>query len=639
MKKISLLLSALLVLSSGLQAQRTCAAVEHLTQQLANDPTLAQRMHEIEEHTENFVRNNPKGTRAVITIPVVIHIVYKTTAENITDAQALSQIDVLNKDFRKLNADASSVPAVWSGLAADFEINFCMAQRTPTGAATTGIERRSTTVTSFGTNNGMKSYAQGGLDAWDATKYLNLWCCNIGGGILGYAQFPGGAASTDGVVIDYRYFGLSAASSAPYNKGRTGTHEVGHWLNLRHIWGDDGTACTGSDQVTDTPNQAGENYGVPTFPKTDACTSASPGVMFMNYMDYTDDLGMYMFTAGQKARAQALFATGGSRVGLVTSNGCTPPTTSTCATPTGVAVASITNTGATVSWAAVSGATSYQVLVGANTYTSATTSYTLSGLTACTPYSVTVKAVCGTTATSAASTAASFTTTGCTTPTCTSTYETNNTAATSKTIAINTNITSQIQSSGDIDWYSVTTTTAAPKVKITLTTLPLDYDVYLYASNGTTLRGSSVNSGTTSETIIYNTPKSGATYKIKVIGYNGVSSTSACYTLRASTQAANWRLGQDEGADGIKQLMEDMTVYPNPTDGIANLHFNVVEEDMNVNLAIIDQTGRIISTSAHTVTKSATDVELNFSDLSNGIYFLQVQNGDNVQIQKIVVAK
>ena len=142
--------------------------------------------------------------------------------------------------------------------------------------------------------------------------------CQLGGGLLGYAQFPGGPAATDGVVILHSGFGTSGTAAAPFNLGRTATHEIGHWLNLRHIWGDDGTGCSGSDFVADTPNQGGPNYGTPTFPKV-SCGNAPNGDMFMNYMDYVDDAAMVMFTAGQVTRMQA------SLDGLRSSIGTTIP--------------------------------------------------------------------------------------------------------------------------------------------------------------------------------------------------------------------------------------------------------------------------------------------------------------------------
>ncbi|WP_139925467.1 GEVED domain-containing protein [Hymenobacter sp. DG01] len=320
-------------LTTEAQTVRQCATMENLAAQLAADPGLAQRLAGIEGQTQEFAsRSLARRATAAITIPVVVHVLYNTTAQNISDAQIQSQLDVLNEDFSKTNADVSKTPAAFAGLAADPNLQFVLAKRTPSGAATTGIERKSTTKTSWGTDDAMKKASTGGLDAWDSGKYLNLWVCNLSGGVLGYAQFPGGPASTDGVVILTSAFGRGGSSSAPFNLGRTATHEVGHWLNLRHIWGD---ASCGNDLVADTPTQQTSNYGCPSFPKV-TCTNGPNGDMFMNYMDYVDDACMYMFSTGQSTRMNALFATGGARASLVSSNGATAPggTTPTPTTPT-----------------------------------------------------------------------------------------------------------------------------------------------------------------------------------------------------------------------------------------------------------------------------------------------------------------
>ncbi|WP_201743841.1 GEVED domain-containing protein [Hymenobacter busanensis] len=286
---------------------------------------MAARRAAIEAQTAAYQANPEtaqRGTAITVTIPVVVHVLYNTAAQNISDAQIQSQIAVLNEDYHKLNADYTKTPAAFAGLVADVGVQFVLAKQTPTGAATTGIERKQTTKTSWGTDDAMKRASTGGLDAWNSSKYLNLWVCNLSGGVLGYAQFPGGAAATDGVVILTSAFGKGGSASAPFNLGRTGTHEVGHWLNLNHIWGDDGTACTGTDNVSDTPNQADENYGTPSYPQS-SCSNTSD--MFMNYMDYVDDAAMYMFSTGQSSRMNALFATGGARAGLLTSVGGTAP--------------------------------------------------------------------------------------------------------------------------------------------------------------------------------------------------------------------------------------------------------------------------------------------------------------------------
>jgi hypothetical protein len=254
-----------------------------------------------------------KTLRKLITIPTVVHVVYKRPAENISDAQVKSQITVLNKDFRASNPDKSKVPQVWKSLVADANVQFALAKKDPKGKATTGITRTKTTRDSFGTGNAVKKKAQGGADAWPSDRYLNIWVCNLADSLLGYAQFPGGPAATDGIVILYTAFGTSGAAATPFNLGRTATHEIGHWLNLRHVWGDRND-CGGTDYCTDTPNQQLPNTGKPTFPHM-TCNNGPNGDMFMNYMDYVDDDSMFMFTATQVARMNATLAGPRKKIG------------------------------------------------------------------------------------------------------------------------------------------------------------------------------------------------------------------------------------------------------------------------------------------------------------------------------------
>ncbi len=318
MKHIYLLLFAITFAISGTFAQRNCGTMDHLHDLEELDPSLRERMEKIENHTRVILDHDLSDASRdteIITIPVVVHVLYRVASENISDAQILSQIEVLNEDFRRLNSDASQTLSQFQGVAADSEVEFCMASIAPNGTSTNGITRTSTTKTTFGTNNSVKFAAQGGKDAWPTGQYLNIWVCNIGGGILGYAQFPGGAASTDGVVVDYRYIGTTGTATAPFNLGRTATHEVGHWLNLRHIWGDGG--CTVDDFVADTPTSSSANYGCSL--NTVKCSTLD---MVQNYMDYTDDACMNIYTAGQKARMRALFAPGGARASLLSSTAC-----------------------------------------------------------------------------------------------------------------------------------------------------------------------------------------------------------------------------------------------------------------------------------------------------------------------------
>jgi hypothetical protein len=283
-------------------SQRVCAAVEVLESQLAADPKLRARMASIEDHTRAFIaRGDLKVTAGTLQIPVIVNVIYRTASENISLAQIQSQIDVLNEDFNASNSDVNKTPSAFSGVVGDFDIQFVLA----------GVVRKASNKKSWPLSDAMKSSKQGGINPTNPTENLNIWVVNYlsQGKYLGFAQFPGGDPATDGVVIGHNFFGRTGVVSAPYNLGRTATHEVGHWMNLRHIWGD---ATCGNDLVSDTPLHNTYNFGCPTYPHLSTC-SGSPVEMTMNYMDYTDDPCMFMFTQGQKARSLAVFAAGGPR--------------------------------------------------------------------------------------------------------------------------------------------------------------------------------------------------------------------------------------------------------------------------------------------------------------------------------------
>ena len=298
---------------------------------LKKDPEYKQKRVEIEKFTQSDIKkqSTPTFRRRIIRIPVVVHVIYNTPEQNISDEQIRSQIDVLNHDFRKLNTDINLIHPPFQSNAADAFIEFQLAARDSNSNPTTGITRTQTNIEEFTydeeTNEQpIKFSSQGGKDAWPRDIYLNIWVGKLAHGLLGYAQFPGGPAETDGVAITYQGFGTIGTAKSPYNKGRTSTHEIGHWLNLNHIWGDDKGGCTRSDNVADTPNQADSNFGSPTFPHI-TCNNGPNGDMFMNYMDYTDDASMYMFTKGQVARMHA--AIRGPRSSLMDSEGTIPPDT------------------------------------------------------------------------------------------------------------------------------------------------------------------------------------------------------------------------------------------------------------------------------------------------------------------------
>jgi hypothetical protein len=312
--------------------QQTCRSFDYRTQQLKADPSLAASVAAIEEFTARQIKERPvivtggtSGTSsgassgnaapALITIPVVVHILYNSPAENISDAQVQSQIAVLNTDYQKQNADTAEIPSYYRSLAANCGFRFGLAQLDTNGEATTGIIRKHTGVQSFTINDGIKSSVTGGDDGWDRDRYLNIWVGNLTGGVLGYSSMPGGPKATDGIVVLYTAFGTNGTATAPFNRGRTTTHEVGHWLNMIHTWGDD--SC-GTDEVADTPPQEGPTYGDPGGIIV-SCGNAPYGNLYMDYMDFTDDIGMHLFTSGQRDRMRTMFAPGGFRYALLSS--------------------------------------------------------------------------------------------------------------------------------------------------------------------------------------------------------------------------------------------------------------------------------------------------------------------------------
>lgn len=316
--------------------KKRCGTTEHQNEQLKKHPNLQSIIAEDEKANQQWIaahwgENKKQGfnkPQPYITIPVVVHVVWHNPAENISDAQIQSQITALNEDFRLSNTD--SLPAIhpfWP-YTADAQIEFCLAKRDPNGNPTNGITRTNSQITMFTTDNMIKHNVSGGKDNWPPTQYLNIWVGNLDDntGILGYASFPSSLGinpSNDGVVIDYKAFGFIGTATAPNNFGRTGVHEIGHWLNLEHIWGN---SICGDDFVTDTEIAEEDNYGCPPFPwnANSTCGSSQYGEMYMNYMDYVDDNCMNMFTYGQALRMNATL--NGKRVGLFYSQGCKAPT-------------------------------------------------------------------------------------------------------------------------------------------------------------------------------------------------------------------------------------------------------------------------------------------------------------------------
>ena len=578
-----------------MNAQRNCGTDEYLEQQIQQDPSMLQRMEQIENLTKQYLQSGVNMRADVITIPVVVHVVYRTNSEYMTMARVLSQIAVLNEDFRKMNADASKFRAIFGPINADVQIEFCLATRDPNGNSTNGVTYTSTNKRSFSYNNdGIKFTSSGGHDAWPADQYLNIWVGNLSNGLLGYAQFPGGPASTDGVVIHYGAFGSIedkpsneswAMYTNQYDLGRTATHEVGHWLNLRHIWGDGG--CSADDFIGDTPLAGNSNGGCPS-PSTNSCTTSNDlPDMWENYMDYSYDKCMYAFTNGQSSRMRALFAPGGSRASLLNSAGCGGSSTPTCATPTGLGANSITNNSATLTWTAVSSATSYTLNINGFTTNvpQGTTSYNATGLTTCTDYSFTVVANCDGTS-SSPSAAYAFKTTGCTTePPTTCAAPTN-----LQTTPINPKKTR-------LSWDAVAGA--------------VGYEV--------SIGGSTVYSSNTQ----LNVNTGDGAWSVRTDCGNGLFSAYAQSSTNARTSFV---------------LSESFKIYPNPASHEVIIEFGNIEVPA-LNVILTDVLGRTVKQQLDINSENGYTF-FDIQDLTDGIYFIQITDGEKLlKSSRVIVSK
>ena len=299
MRKILLALIAFIFsfIANSQNADR-CGSNEAIKQQMIADPVYAKKVEALLKNKGNYSRSNKgsdqKGkppTSTAITIPVVVHVVYNTAAQNISDTQVQSQIDVLNADFSASNSDYNNYDAGYGSVKGDLDISFCLVQ----------VIHKQTKTKSFGANDNMKYSTKGGSDAVDPMHVFNIWVCDLGKKLLGYAYYPGISPEKFGVVCHVNAFGKGSSYNlfADYDLGRTTTHEVGHCFGLAHIWGD---ANCGSDEVDDTPLHNAANFGCPGEGHLSTCTG-TPLEMWMNYMDYTDDRCMYFFSDGQASRA------------------------------------------------------------------------------------------------------------------------------------------------------------------------------------------------------------------------------------------------------------------------------------------------------------------------------------------------
>jgi hypothetical protein len=342
------------------QAQEKCATVPYnkqIMEKLGVPESTQQFEQWLQQKINQRKSNQKKGTEnlkmfsasdATYKIPVVVHVIHMGEPvgmeSNLSEARILSQLEALNKDFNRINEDKVKTPASFESVAGSLNIEFVLAKSAPNGQPTTGIVRvdggkrknapqvsnRCWNVNTENSELKAKSY-------WPSEDYLNIWVSRLCNDYIGLAQYPvsdleglegykDGLALTDGVVIDYSAFGIGSEDPS-YNLGRSTTHEVGHFLGLRHTWGDENN-CTGSDYVSDTPNQAGSSLDycpAPFTVKTDDCSTSAPGVMYQNYMDYTDDACMNLFTKGQVERMQVILENSPRRASLLNSAGLLLP--------------------------------------------------------------------------------------------------------------------------------------------------------------------------------------------------------------------------------------------------------------------------------------------------------------------------
>jgi len=316
---------SLLLLSIQSFSQKKCGTAIYFKNEINKNPEYKIQQQAIEDYTNRYLNTANVSNQfringeTVIKIPVVVHVLYHTQNQKISDDIIRNQIKILNRDFRRRNPDTVLTPLTFRNIAADCEIEFQLATSDPRQFSTTGIIKKYTPVNTWESTDKMKFDSEMGSDAWDSKKYLNIWVCSMGG-LAGYSTLPGGDPKKDGVVVDFGSFNANLSGS-DYNMGRTAVHEVGHWLNLKHIWGD--SDC-GDDGISDTPKQEIYTVGCPTGVRI-SCNNGAAGNMYMNYMDFTNDACMNMFSIGQKTRMRSLFAAGGVRESMLSSTGLSAP--------------------------------------------------------------------------------------------------------------------------------------------------------------------------------------------------------------------------------------------------------------------------------------------------------------------------
>lgn len=561
---------------------------------MASDPEFKARQEQIQTQAQQWAAQNSVSRKSgnentlsapQIVIPVVVHVLYHLAAQNISDAQVQSQIDALNRDYRRLNADAVNTPPIFQGVAADCEIEFCLAKRDPNGNLTNGITHTYTSIDTFNTTQmtpryyGQARTTPNGVAAWNTTQYLNIWVCNLWGGILGVSSFAASAgAPDDGVLVRYNLFGTIGTVVAPWTEGGITTHEVGHYLNLLHTFNNGANtlncANVADDGFTDTPTQLFPTYGCPVPLSVNSCIDSpvdQPN-MTMNFMDYSDDACVNMFTLQQKMQMLACFAPGGPRVSLKTSLGCLIP-------PCGFDASEPNETQAAAK------------LIPAASFVLDPSQPIQAKSANLNPF------ICQ-------------------------------------------NGIPASAGPGDVDWFTFSNMPIYPDVKVKIYNLPFDYDLKLYNPAGTQI-GSSTRSGTNVDSIIFH-PCFGAvgSYFIKVYGYNYNFSGSQNYSLKVTLSSVSYSCHTPFRMDSTamsQNTSDNLLVYPNPASNSITLE-NKFDRDDHITLKLRDVNGKVVldgdkeeAVSAGTFVK-----EINIEALAPGIYFLFIETDGGQFVRKIV---
>lgn len=624
---------------------RNCPSQELLQKQLKNNPELLKSRQELENATQilndkYLMKGNKEASSSqrtgVITIPVVFHIIHNGEAvgngRNISDAQILSQLQVLNEDFRKLNANSANTPIPFKPFSADCEIEFCLALQDPQGLPAIGIQRFNGMQESFDINQ-MENLKT--MLAWDPNRYLNIYSADITaiGGAIGFATFPVlPVPLNDGVVCDFRTIGRAPANpfatffGGAFRGGRTATHEIGHWLNVFHIWGDDGNLCNGTDLVFDTPNQGGPNFGCPLFPKF-SCNNLPNGDMFMNYMDLSDDACMNMFTQGQKLRMSATLDN--VRTGFVNNTLCARLFLST----------NITAATATLSWSPFVGAVSHNVrwriLGGNGVWTngvSITNSININGLMPFpAAYEWQVQPVFANNTTGAFSVSQLFRTLAALPPVvCPN--DPNENAIFGPYLMNGTQGQGIICPAADIDRFVIQNNMPNGTLRLVLTNLALDYDIELRNTVNNTLLAASTNTGIANDTLLYTNLPTG-NYYVYVFAKIPLIVNVQPYTVKMLLLPNGMPI--PPGMKSVKPVNNAVKIFPNP----ANHYISVDAGSYNGSLTITlyDLWGNVHH-QKNIPEHGGENLNLDSGHIPSGIYILQIKKEDETINEKVIVS-